>query len=91
MRLSTLIAIGVKLSGLKEKIASALEKNEKLAPIAIGVEVRSQLETERADRKEIEAELCKLKQNSAPVARLFEKLTPDAAIILSPLRAREKN
>jgi hypothetical protein len=29
--------IGVELSGLKGKIASALEKNEKLAPIAIGV------------------------------------------------------
>jgi hypothetical protein len=54
------------------------------------VELRSQLETERADRKEIEAELCELKQNSAPAATLFEKLTPDAAIILSPLRAREK-
>jgi hypothetical protein len=39
LRLSAPIAIGVKLSGLKEKIASALEKNEKLAPIAIGVEV----------------------------------------------------
>jgi hypothetical protein len=44
------IAIGVELSGLKGKIASALEKNEKLAVIAIGVEVRSQFETERADR-----------------------------------------
>ena len=44
------ITIGVELSGLKGKIASALEKNEKLAPIAIGVEVRSQLETEGADR-----------------------------------------
>jgi hypothetical protein len=37
------IAIGVEQSGLKGKIASALEKNEKLAPIAIGVEVRAQL------------------------------------------------
>jgi hypothetical protein len=54
------------------------------------MELRSQLETERADRKEIEAKLCKLKQNFAPVATLFEKLIPDAAIILSPLRAREK-
>src|SRR4028119_2415250 len=44
------IAIGVEQSGLKGKIASALEKNEKLAPIAIGVEVRSQLETEGAAR-----------------------------------------
>jgi hypothetical protein len=45
------------------------------------VELRSQLETERADRK----------QNSAPVARLFKKLTLRLIIILSPLRAREKN
>jgi hypothetical protein len=54
------------------------------------VELQSQLETERADRKEIEAELCELKQNSAPATTLFEKLIPDAAIILSALRAREK-
>jgi uncharacterized protein (DUF3084 family) len=54
------------------------------------VELRSQLEKERADRKEIEAELCELKQNSAPAARLSEKLTPDAATILSQLRARRK-
>ncbi len=45
----------------------------------------SQLETERVDREEIEAELCELKQNSAPAATLFEKLTPDAATILSQL------
>jgi hypothetical protein len=55
------------------------------------VELRAQLETERADQKEIEAELCELKQNSAPVARLFKKLTLRLVIILSPLRAREKN
>jgi len=52
--------------------------------------LRSQLETERADREEIEAELSELKQNSAPAARLSEKLTPDAATILSQLRARRK-
>jgi hypothetical protein len=54
------------------------------------MELRSQLKTGCADRKEIEAKLCKLKQNFAPAATLFEKLIPDAAIILSPLRAREK-
>jgi hypothetical protein len=79
------IAISVDLSGLKGKIASALEKNEKLAPIAISVEVRSQLETERADRSEIEAERSSLKKNSAPAATLSEKLEPDAATILSQL------
>src|SRR4028118_288714 len=52
--------------------------------------LRSQLAAERADRLEIEAELSKLKQNSAPAATLSEKLTPDAATILSQLRARRK-
>ena len=53
-------------------------------------ELRSQLETERADREETEAELSELKKNSAPAATLSEKLTPDAATILSQLRARRK-
>jgi uncharacterized coiled-coil DUF342 family protein len=53
-------------------------------------ELRSQVETERASREEIEAELSKLKQNSAPVATLPKKSTPDAATILSQLRARRK-
>jgi cell division protein FtsB len=53
-------------------------------------ELRSQLETEHADREEIEAELSELKQNSVPAATLSEKLAPDAATILSQLRARRK-
>ena len=53
-------------------------------------ELRSQLETERTDREEIEAELCELKQSSVPAATLSEKLTPDAATILSQLRAKRK-
>ena len=53
-------------------------------------ELRSQLETERAAREEIEAELSELKKNSAPAATLPEKLTPNAATILSQLRARRK-
>jgi ABC-type transporter Mla subunit MlaD len=53
-------------------------------------ELQSQLETERADQEEIDAELSELKQNSVPAATLFEKLTPDAATILSQLRARRK-
>ena len=60
------------------------------APIAISVEVWSQLETERADRKQIEAELSELKQNSAPAATLSEKSTLDTATILSQLRAKRK-
>jgi hypothetical protein len=54
------------------------------------VELRSQLETECANREETEAELFELKQNSAPAATVSEKLTPDAATILSQLRARRK-
>ena len=52
--------------------------------------VRKQLEIERAEREEIEAELSQKKQNSVPAVRLSEKLTPDAATILSQLRARRK-
>jgi len=54
------------------------------------MELRSQLETERASREEIEAELSELKQNSAYAATVSEKLTPDAATILSQLRAKRK-
>ena len=53
-------------------------------------ELRSQLETERADREEIEAKLSEKKQNSAPAASLSEKLTPDAAMVLSQFRAKRK-
>jgi hypothetical protein len=55
------------------------------APIAIGVKLRSQLETERANRERIGAKLSELKQNFGPVAILSKKLTPDAATILSQL------
>jgi hypothetical protein len=53
-------------------------------------ELRSQLETEHADREEIEAKLSKLKQSFAPAATVSEKLTPDAATILSQLRGKRK-
>ncbi len=58
--------------------------NHKLA------EVRLQLETECADREKIEAELSPVKPNFAPAATVSEKLTPDAATILSQLRAKRK-
>ena len=45
-------------------------------------EVRSQLETERADREEVEAEL---KQKSATAGEL-----PDAADLLNQLKAKRK-
>ena len=52
--------------------------------------LHEQLETERADREKIEAELSDLKKNSAPTATLSEKSTADAATILSQLRAKRK-
>jgi DNA gyrase/topoisomerase IV subunit A len=48
-------------------------------------ELRSQLETERADRKKIGAKRSSLKKNSSPAAILSEKLTPDATTILNQL------
>ncbi len=49
-------------------------------------ELRSQLETERADREEVEAELSDLKQNSVTAS----KELPDAATILNQLRGKRK-
>ncbi len=56
----------------------------------IGVEVRSQLETEGADQEKITVELSELQKNFAPVATLSEKLKPDAATTFSQLGARRK-
>jgi chromosome segregation ATPase len=53
-------------------------------------ELRSQFETERADREGIGAKLFELKQNFALGATLSEKLAPDAATTLSQLRAKRK-
>ncbi len=55
------------------------------APIAIGVKLRSQLKTERADGERIGAELSEVKQNFAYAADHSQKLTPDATTILSQL------
>ena len=54
------------------------------------MELRSQIETGRADREKTGAELFELKQNSAPAATVPEKLPPDAPTILSQLRAKRK-
>jgi chromosome segregation ATPase len=86
---------GATIGIFKDKLAAAQAKNQRLqndlgnlqAQVA---ELRAQLETERADREEIETELSELKQNSAPAATVSEKLTFDAATILSQLRARRK-
>jgi len=54
------------------------------------VQLRSQLEAERASREEIEVKLLENEQNSSLAATLSEKSTPDAATILSQLRAKRK-
>jgi peptidoglycan hydrolase CwlO-like protein len=86
---------GATIATFKDKLAAAQAKNQRLHNDLNSLqtqvaELRSQLETERADRGEIQAELSKLKQISAPTAKLSEKLTSDAATILSQLRARRK-
>jgi hypothetical protein len=54
------------------------------------VELALQLDIKRADREEIEVEFCELNQNSSTVATVSDKLTPEAATLLSQLRARGK-
>ena len=86
---------GATIGIFKDKLAVAQAKNQRLhndlnslqAQVA---ELRSQLETERASREKIGAERSSLNQNSAPAAERSQKLTPDAATILSELRARRK-
>ena len=86
---------GATIGTFKDKLEAVQAKKQRLQndlgnSQAEVIELRSQLETERTDREEIEAEFSELKQNSAPAATLSEKLTPDAATILSQLRARRK-
>jgi len=86
---------GATVGTFKDKLEAVQAKKQRLQndlgnSQAEVIELRSQLQKERADRKEIEAQLFELKQNSAPAATLSEKLTPDAAIILSQLRTRRK-
>jgi len=86
---------GATIGIFKDKLEAVQAKKQRLQndlgnSQAEVIELRSQLETERADREEIEAELSELKQNPAPTTTLSEKLTPDAATILSQLRAKRK-
>jgi chromosome segregation ATPase len=86
---------GATIATFKDKLAAAQAKNQRLHNDLNSLqtqvaEMRSQLQKERADRSEIDAELSELKQNSAPTARLSEKLTSDVATILSQLRTRRK-
>jgi len=86
---------GATIGIFKDKLAVAQAKNQRLhndlnslqAQVA---ELRSQLETERASQEKIGAERSSLKENSAPAVEPSKKLTPDAARILSELRARRK-
>jgi chromosome segregation ATPase len=86
---------GATIGTFKNKLEAVQAKKQRLQndlgnSQAEVIELRSQLETERANREKIEAELSELKQNSAPAATLSEKLTPNAATILSQLRVRRK-
>jgi chromosome segregation ATPase len=86
---------GATIGIFKDKLEAVQVKKQRLQndlgnSQAEVIELRSQLETERASREEIETELSEKKQNSAPAATLPEKLTPNAATILSQLRARRK-
>jgi uncharacterized protein YmfQ (DUF2313 family) len=86
---------GATIGIFKDKLTVAQAKNQRLhndlnslqAQVA---ELRSQLETERASREEIEAGRSSLKKNSSPAATVSKKLTPDAATILSQLRVKRK-
>jgi hypothetical protein len=70
---------------LKRKNCIGSGKNEKLAPITIGVELRSRLETGAPIGRGLGRNSRPLQKNFAPAAELFQKLTPDAATILSQL------
>jgi hypothetical protein len=85
LRLSAPIVIGIELSGLKGKIASALKKIKNQRRSLSVWNFARNFETERADREEIEAKQSSLKQNSVPAATLSKKLIPDATTILSQL------
>ena len=86
---------GATIGTFKDKLEAVQVKKQRLQndlgnSQAEVIELRSQLETERASREEIETELSEKKQNSAPAATLDEKLAPDAATILSQFRAKRK-
>jgi galactitol-specific phosphotransferase system IIB component len=53
-------------------------------------ELQLQLETERADREEVEAELSELKQNFVPATTLSEKSTPDCGYYSQPAPSQRK-
>jgi DNA repair exonuclease SbcCD ATPase subunit len=86
---STILKQGNKIRELERGYSLKPNPKESVLRLEIG-ELRSQFETERADQEKIEAELSELKKNFAPAATLSEKVTPDAAILLTQLRAKRK-
>jgi hypothetical protein len=86
---ATILNQGNKIRELERGYSLKPNPAERRLKLEIG-ELRSQLETERADREEIDAELSELKENSAPAAELSQNLILDAATILSQLRTRRK-
>ena len=86
---ATILNQGNKIRELERGYSLKPNPAERRLRLEIG-ELQAQLETERASREKIEVERSSLKQNSASAATLSEKLAPDAATILSQLRARRK-
>jgi len=76
---------------LEEQDAELLKLHERNGDLGLEVQnLKEELGKERADRGEIEAQFSELKQKSLSAATLSEKLKPDAATILSKLRAKRK-
>ena len=76
---------------LEEQDAELLKLHERNGDLGLEVQnLKEELEKQRADREEIEAQFSELKQKSLSAATLSEKLTPDAATMLSKLRAKRK-
>lgn len=86
---ATILNQGNKIRELERGYSLKPNPAERRLRLEIG-ELQAQLETERASREKIEVERSSLKQNFAPTAARSEKLAPDAATILSQLRARRK-
>jgi chromosome segregation ATPase len=85
LRNQEIAALTCRLAAKDETIAETGEQFDRLDQEVI--QLRSQLEQERADREEIESELAELKQKTATAS----KDLPEAADLLNRLRAKRKN
>jgi chromosome segregation ATPase len=84
---------GATIGTFKDKLEAVQAKKQRLQndlgnSQAEVIELRSQLEKERALREEVEAELSDLKQKLAPIAIGVE--LPEAADLLNQLKGRRK-